>query len=86
MNISPTENEIKYIRKALYQFNNERVGEDSHTPLSIVEYDTNCHWFYICNIVITLQRFAFSRVCIRCFVRIGNKCNCCGYHFGCDEF
>ena len=41
MNISPTENEIKYIREALYQFNNERVGEDSHTPLNIVEYDTN---------------------------------------------
>ena len=40
MNISPTENEIKYIREALYQFNNERVGEDSHTPLNIVEYDT----------------------------------------------
>ena len=31
MNISPTENEIKYIREALYQFNNERVGKDSHT-------------------------------------------------------
>ena len=41
MNISPTENEIKYIREALYQFNNERVGEDRHTPLNIVEYDTN---------------------------------------------
>ena len=41
MNISPTENEIKYIREALYQFNNERVGEDGHTPLNIAEYDTN---------------------------------------------
>ena len=39
MNISPTENEIKYIREALNQFNNEKVGEDGHTPLSIVEYD-----------------------------------------------
>ena len=41
MNISPTENEIKYIREALYQFNNEKVGEDSHTPINIVEYDEN---------------------------------------------
>ena len=39
MNISPTENEIKYIRAALDQFNRERVGEDGHTPLNIVEYD-----------------------------------------------
>ena len=39
MNIFPTENEIKYIREALNQFNNEKVGEDGHTPLSIVEYD-----------------------------------------------
>ena len=41
MNISPTENEIKYIREALYQFNNDHVGEDGHTPLNIVEYDEN---------------------------------------------
>ena len=41
MNISPTENEIEYIREALYQFNNEKVGEDGHTPLNIVEYDEN---------------------------------------------
>ena len=39
MNIFPTENEIKYIREALNQFNNETVGEDGHTPLNIVEYD-----------------------------------------------
>ena len=39
MNITPTENEIKYIREELNQFNNERVGEDGHTPLNIVEYD-----------------------------------------------
>ena len=39
MNISPTENEIKYIRDALNQFNSEKVGEDSHTPLNIVEHD-----------------------------------------------
>ena len=41
MNITPTENEIKYIREELNQFNNERVGEDGHTSLNIVEYDTN---------------------------------------------
>ena len=41
MNISPTENEIKYIREALCQFNNESVGEDGHTHLNIVEYDTD---------------------------------------------
>ena len=41
MNISPTENEIKYIREALTQFNNERVGEDGHAPLNIIEYDEN---------------------------------------------
>ena len=41
MNISPTENEIKYIREALNQFNKEKVGEDSHTSLNIVEYDTS---------------------------------------------
>ena len=41
MNITPTENEIKHIRESLNQFNNERVGEDGHTPLNIVEYDAN---------------------------------------------
>ena len=41
MNISPTENEIKYIRDALKQFNDESVGKDGHTPLNIVEYDEN---------------------------------------------
>ena len=41
MNIFPTENEIKYIREALNQFNNESVGEDGHTPLNIVAYDEN---------------------------------------------
>lgn len=41
MNISPCENEIKYIREALTQFNHERAGEDGHTPLNIVEYDEN---------------------------------------------
>ena len=41
MNISPSENEIKYIRQSLDQFNFERVGEDGHTPLNIVEYDAD---------------------------------------------
>ena len=41
MNISPTENEIKYIRDALRQFNDKSVGKDGHTPLNIVEYDEN---------------------------------------------
>ena len=41
MNSSPTENEIKYIRESLNQFNNEIVGDDGHTPLCIVEYDDN---------------------------------------------
>ena len=41
MNISPTEKELKHIREALNQFNNESVGDDGHTPLNIVEYDEN---------------------------------------------
>ncbi|MBR6681784.1 MAG: GNAT family N-acetyltransferase [Clostridia bacterium] len=41
MNFCPDENEIKYVRESLYQFNNERVGEDGHTPLNIIEYDEN---------------------------------------------
>ena len=41
MNINPTEKEIKYIRDSLNQYNNERVGEDGHTPLYIIEYDEN---------------------------------------------
>ena len=39
MNHSPSPNEIDLIRQSLYQFNNERVGDDHHTPLDIVEYD-----------------------------------------------
>ena len=39
MNHSPSENEIKYIREALNQFNKGIVGDDGHTPLNIVEYD-----------------------------------------------
>ena len=39
MNTSPNEGEIRYIREALNQFNQEIVGEDGHTPINIVEYD-----------------------------------------------
>ena len=41
MNISPTENEIQYIRESLNRFNKEIVGDDGHKPLNIVEYDSN---------------------------------------------
>ena len=41
MNRSPSENEIKYIREALNQFNKGIVGDDGHTPLNIVEYDND---------------------------------------------
>ena len=39
MNITPNENEIKYIREALRQFNDISVGDDAHKPLNVVEYD-----------------------------------------------
>ena len=41
MNINPTENEIKFIRESLKQFNDKIVGDDCHTPLNIVEYDND---------------------------------------------
>ena len=41
MNTHPSEQEIKYIRDSLYQFNNEIVGDDGHTPIHIVEYDND---------------------------------------------
>ena len=41
MNRNPSENEIKYVRESLTQFNLEHVGDDHHTPLNIVEYDTD---------------------------------------------
>ena len=41
MNIHPTEQEIQSVREALKCFNDEAVGDDSHTPLNIVEYDEN---------------------------------------------
>ena len=39
MNINPNENEVKYIRESLNQFNKKIVGDDGHTPINIVEYD-----------------------------------------------
>ena len=41
MTTHPSEQEIKYIRDSLYQFNKEIVGDDGHTPIHIVEYDTD---------------------------------------------
>ena len=41
MNVNPTENEIEFVRNALGKFNTDIVGEDGHTPISIVEYDNN---------------------------------------------
>ena len=38
MNRQPSEDEAKYIREALYRFNDAAVGEDHHTPLNLVEY------------------------------------------------
>ena len=41
MNNNPTKNEIEFIREELMSFNDEHVGSDGHTPLNIVEYDTD---------------------------------------------
>ncbi|MBO5652620.1 MAG: GNAT family N-acetyltransferase [Clostridia bacterium] len=41
MNTSPSEKEIQFVREALYGFNKERVGDDGHTPLQMVERDAN---------------------------------------------
>lgn len=41
MNINPTENEVAYIRESLDRFNRAIVGDDGHTPLNIVEYDSD---------------------------------------------
>ncbi len=41
MNTTPTGKEIKFIRESLYQFNKEIVGDDGHTPITIIEYDEN---------------------------------------------
>ena len=39
MNREPSKEEMDYVREALTQFNNERVGADGHEVLSLVEYD-----------------------------------------------
>ena len=41
MNANPSKNEIDFVREALAQFNNEKVGQDGHTPLNFVEYGDN---------------------------------------------
>ena len=43
MNMTPREDEIKHVQDALCQFNADKVGEDGHTPLHIVEYDRDGH-------------------------------------------
>lgn len=43
MNSRLTETDIQYIRESLNQFNRGIVGDDGHTPLSIVEYESNGH-------------------------------------------
>ena len=39
MNYNPTEQEINFVNDALRQFNDEKVGDDNHQLLNIVEYD-----------------------------------------------
>ena len=39
MNTNPSKQETDYIRDALTAFNDEKVGQDGHTPLNIIEYD-----------------------------------------------
>ena len=41
MNYNPSKKETELIRKALFEFNREKVGDDGHTPLNIVEYDAD---------------------------------------------
>ena len=41
MNKNPSENEIRFVRESLNQFNEEAVGTDGHAPLGLVEYDEN---------------------------------------------
>lgn len=41
MNFNPSKNETDFVREALTQFNRDKVGDDGHTPLNIVEYDEN---------------------------------------------
>ena len=41
MNYNPSKKETELIREALFEFNREKVGDDGHTPLNIVEYDAD---------------------------------------------
>ena len=41
MNYNPSKRETALIREALFEFNREKVGDDGHTPLNIVEYDAD---------------------------------------------
>ena len=41
MNMNPSKNEIDFVRESLMQLNTARVGADGHTPLNLVEYDTD---------------------------------------------
>ena len=39
MNFNPAKEETERIRSELFRFNSDRVDDDGHTPLNIVEYD-----------------------------------------------
>jgi ribosomal protein S18 acetylase RimI-like enzyme len=41
MNYNSSKKETELIREALFEFNREKVGDDGHTPLNIVEYDAD---------------------------------------------
>ena len=41
MNFKPSKEETEQIRAELFRFNSSKVGDDCHTPLNIVEYDTD---------------------------------------------
>ena len=41
MNSNPSKKEIDFVRESLFQFNNNCVGNDGHTPLNLVEYDAD---------------------------------------------
>ena len=41
MNSNPSKKEIDFVRESLKRFNDARVGDDGHTPLNFVEYDTD---------------------------------------------
>mgnify|MGYP003296121839 CR=1 FL=1 len=41
MNFKPSKEETEQIRAELFRFNSDKVGDDGHTPLNIVEYDAD---------------------------------------------